>query len=151
VKRYGVHDLAISQNYLGACSNDGKLRFFDLSNNISKVKFLKNECATKSMEISNNQEYIAYGDSKGTLKLHQMKNLYLMKEFKNLHETFINSVSFNQSNTKIATGSSDCYIKIVDLTSAQFNIETIGSFFYILIFRQSRRKRQPSGFPPQNR
>ena len=54
VKRYGVHDLAISKNFLGACSNDGKLRFFEHTSNLSKVKFLKNESATKSMAISPN-------------------------------------------------------------------------------------------------
>lgn len=42
----------------------------------------------------------------------------MMKEFRNLHDTFINSIAFNLNNSKIATGSSDCFIKIIDLTSA---------------------------------
>ena len=50
----------------------------------------------------------------------------MMKEFKYLHETFINSVTFNITNTKIASGSSDCLIKIIDLNSAEFTVDTIG-------------------------
>jgi len=37
VKRYGVHDLAISRNFMATCSNDGTLRFFDLKSKLSII------------------------------------------------------------------------------------------------------------------
>lgn len=69
----------------------------------------KTECDLKitAMDISSDNEFIAWGDGDGTLYLSNPKSIEPPLVFNEHHFSTINSINFFPSNKVILTGSSD--------------------------------------------